>query len=297
LITGVTGLIGRQLARKLYKSGKDVVGLSRNTDIQAKVPIYKWNIEKGTIDNRALEGVETIVHLAGAPIADKRWTAKRKKTIYNSRIESTRLLANTIINNELPVKNFISASAIGIYGNRGNEWLQEDSSPEKNWLANVCKDWEAAVDPLTEWGLRTACVRIGIVLSEKGGALRKILPPIQKGINPILGNGKQYYSWIHLNDVVGIFEKIINNDRLSGTFNAVAPNPVTFKTLVTTIENTIDKKTLKTFAPKPLLWLAMGNMVHLVTDSAKVSANTIVDKGYAFQFPLLESALKDLLIN
>jgi len=295
LITGATGLVGQQLAKKLSADGKEVVGLSRKENLSGAIPLYEWNIEEAYIDERALQQVETIIHLAGAPIADKRWTAVRKKAIYNSRIESTKLLTNIIINNELPVNNFISASAIGIYGNRGDECLYENSSPEKNWLAQVCKDWEAAVDTLTEWGLRTACIRIGIVLAKNGGALSKILPPIKMRINPVLGDGEQYYSWIHIDDLVGIFKHLINQPELLGVYNAVAPNPVQFKTFVETIANTLGKKTFKPPTPKFMLDIVMGEMSQIVLDSARVSADKIMEKDYTFKYPFLEDALKDIL--
>lgn len=288
-------MVGQQLAKKLKATGNEIIGLSRTENLNNEIPLYQWNIKEAYIDERALQQVETIIHLAGAPIADKRWTAARKQAIYDSRIKSTQLLANTIIDKELPVKKFISASAIGIYGNRGDEWLYENSSPEKNWLAQVCKDWEAAVDPLTEWGLRTACIRIGIVLAKNGGALKKMLPPIKMRINPILGDGEQYYSWIHIDDLVGLIEHLINQPNLFGVYNSVAPNPVKFKTFVETIANTLGKKTFKPPTPKFVLDLTMGEMSQIILDSARVSADKIIEKGYAFKYPVLEEALKDIL--
>ncbi len=295
LITGVTGLVGQHLAKTLVEEGKEIVGLSRKENLNADIPLYKWNIKEAFVDERALQGVDTIVHLAGASIAEKHWTYKQKELIYNSRIHSTNLLANTIIENDLPVKTFISASAIGIYGNRGEEWLCEESSPEKNWLARVCADWEAALEPLTEWGLRTACARIGIVLAKNGGALSKMLPPIKKGINPVLGSGEQIYSWIHIDDLTGIFMHLVNQPNLLGTFNAVAPNPVPFKTFVKSIENALGKKTIKPPTPKFALRFAMGEMSQIVLDSAKVSADKIIEKGYVFQYPELDEAMQAVL--
>jgi len=295
LITGATGLIGQQLGKNLIADGEEVVGLSRKENLDTEIPLYQWNIKKEHIDERALNGVKTIIHLAGAPIADEYWTYKRKEVLYDSRIKATNLLADTIMKNDLPVKNFISASAIGIYGNRGEEWLCEESSTEKNWLARLCKDWEASVDPLTEWGLRTACIRIGIVLAKNGGALDKMLPPIKKGINPVLGGGKQYYSWIHIDDLTGIFKYLINHPELFGVYNAVAPNPVRFKTFIESIENVLGKKTIKPPVPKFALRFAMGGMSKIVLDSARVSADKIIQKGYEFKYPDLDGAMQAIL--
>lgn len=295
LITGVTGLLGSQLAKTLIEDGEKVIGLSRKEDLTAEIPLYRWNIKEAYVDKSAFEGTHTIIHLAGAPIADEFWTYKRKDLLYDSRIKATELLADTIIKNDLPVKNFISANAIGIYGNRADEWLCEESSLENNWLANLCKDWEASIDPLTEWGLRTSSVRIGIVLAKNGGALSKMLPPIKRGINPILGNGKQYYSWIHIDDLTGIFKYLINQPNLFGVYNAVAPNPVPFTTFAKSIETVLGKKTIKPPTPKLALRFAMGEMSQIVLDSARVTADKIIRKGYIFKYPDLDEALKDIL--
>lgn len=295
LITGGSGLVGNALTQKLLSNGHTVNWLSRTENFDKPVKQYRWNIEQNYIDEKAFEGVDTIVHLAGAGIADKRWTESRKRLIEDSRIKSLQLLSNLIIEKSLPVKNFISTSAIGIYGNRGAELLYEDSSPEKNWLATVCKDWETAVDPLTEWGLRTAIVRVGIVLSTKGGALPKLLDPIKKGINPTLGSGNQYYSWIHLEDLAGIFTKIIEDPKIIGTYNAVAPNPATFSVFVKQLEETLNKKTFSPKVPGFFMKLGLGQMARIVLDSANVSAQKIIDKGYQFKFETLNSAFHNLL--
>lgn len=295
LITGGTGLVGQQLSQKLLAKGKEVCWLSRNPNSSSAILQFIWDVEAGIIDKKAFKGVDTIIHLAGAPIADKRWTAARKKAIYYSRIKSTELLTKYIIEEELPVKTFISASAIGIYGDRGDEWLYENSSEEKNWLAKVCCDWEAATDPLTEWGLRTACVRIGLVLAKEGGALSKMLPPVKMGINPILGSGSQYYSWIHIDDLVGIFEQLVDDENLFGIFNAVAPNPVTFKEFITALGNALGKKTFKPRVPEKLMKLMMGDMSQVLFDSARVSSKKITDKGYKFKYSNINEALPNLV--
>lgn len=290
-------MVGQALTKKLLANGHTVSWLSRTENLTNSIKQYRWDIEQNYIDEKAFNNIDTIVHLAGAGIADKRWTNSRKKIIRDSRIKSLELLTQIITKNELPIKNFISTSAIGIYGDRGEEELFEESSPEKNWLANICKDWEAAVDPLTEWGLRTAIIRVGIVLSTKGGALPKLLDPIKKGINPTLGDGKQYYSWIHLDDLAGIFIKIIEDQKLIGTYNAVSPTPATFNTVVKEMATVLNKKTLNPKVPSLFIRLGLGQMASIVLDSAKVSSQKIMDKGYQFKFNNLNAALKNLLIT
>lgn len=295
LITGGSGLVGRVLTEKLVNKGHSVSWLSRTEKLSNPIKQYRWDVEQNYIDEQALENVDTIVHLAGASIADKRWTSSRKKIIRDSRIKSLQLLTSIITEKSFPVKNLISASAVGFYGNRGDELLFEDSSPEKNWLAKLCIAWEGAVDPLTEWGLRTAIVRIGIVLSAKGGALPKLLKPIKRGLNPRLGDGNQYYSWIHLDDLTGIFTKIIEDPELVGVYNAVAPNPSTYNNLVEELAQILGKKTLNPKIPKLFMQFGLGQMARIVLDSAKVSAKKITNKGYQFKFSNLNNALVDLL--
>jgi len=295
LITGGSGLVGRALTKKLVDKGHSVTWLSRKENLSAPIKQYRWNIKENYIDEQALENIDTVVHLAGASIADGRWTSSYKKIIRNSRIKSLELLTNLITKKSLPVKNLISTSAVGFYGNRGDELLFEDSSPEKNWLAKVCIAWEAAADPLTEWGLRTAIVRIGIVLSTDGGALPKLVKPIKNGINPKLGNGNQYYSWIHLDDLTAIFTKIIEDPKLIGVYNGVAPNPVTYNELVKELAQILDKKTLNPSIPSLFIKFGLGQRARIVLDSAKVSAQKIMDKGYQFKFNHLSNALENLL--
>jgi len=296
LITGGTGLVGTAISKSLLAEGHQVCFLSRKENLNADIKRYKWNIVKGEIDINAFTEVTDIFHLAGAGVADKRWTANRKKEIEDSRIASANLLSKTIIDHELPIQTFISASAIGIYGDRGNEWLFENSAPESNWLAEVCKQWEAATDVLTEWGIRTANVRIGLVMAD-GGALAKLKTGVKLGVNPILGDGKQYYSWIHIDDLVGIFLHILNNENLFGPINAVAPAPVNNKAFTIAIQNAMGKKALNPTMPKKIMSLALGDMASVLFDSARVSADLIQEKGYQFKYEKIDNALTNILSN
>lgn len=297
LITGGTGLLGTAISKSLLEKGHEVCYLSRTENLSAEIKQYKWDIAKAKIDIKAFDGVTDVVHLAGAGVADKRWTANRKTQIADSRIASAQLLSNTIIENELPVQNFISASAIGIYGNRDDEWLYENSAPENNWLADICQQWEAATDDLTEWGIRTANVRIGLVMANNGGALAKLTTGVKLGVNPILGDGKQYYSWIHIDDLVGIFIHLLNNENIIGPINAVAPEPVDNRTFTIAIQKAMGKKALNPKMPRLAMDLALGEMASVLFDSARVSADLIQEKGYQFKFEKIDKALTNLLSN
>lgn len=297
LITGGTGLLGTAISKSLIEKGNEVCYLSRTENLSAEIKQYKWDIAKAKIDINAFDGVTDVVHLAGAGVADKRWTASRKTQIADSRIASAQLLSNIIIENELPVQNFISASAIGIYGNRDDEWLYENSAPENNWLADICQQWEAATDDLTEWGIRTANVRIGLVMANNGGALAKLTTGVKLGVNPILGDGKQYYSWIHIDDLVGIFIHLLNNENIIGPINAVAPEPVNNKTFTIAIQKAMGKKALNPKMPRLAMDLALGEMASVLFDSVRVNADLIQEKGYQFKFETIDKALTNLLSN
>lgn len=295
LITGGTGLLGKSITKELMAKGHEVVILSRKEDLSGEVKQYAWDINSGKLDERALEGVDTIIHLAGASIADGRWTASRKKVLLDSRVKTAKLLSDTVINNDLPVKNVISASAIGIYGDRGDEWLFENSHGDTKWISQLCDDWEASIDPFTEWGIRTVNMRIGIVLTTEGGALPKLTQGAKMGVNPILGNGKQWYSWIHIEDLVGAFMKAIENEKIFGSLNVVSPYPATNEEMTLAIEKALGKKTFKPKMPAFLMKLGMGKMSSIVLDSARVSSEKLQSLGYVFKFPELDAALKDLL--
>lgn len=295
LITGASGLIGKRLTELLVKDNIEVRHLSRSKKEDSSIPVYQWNIKEMTIEEGALNDVETVIHLAGASIASGRWTSSRKKELISSRIDSANLLAKYILKEDSSVKNFISANAIGIYGSREDEWLYESSALEDDWLARLCKDWEQATDQFTEWGIRTASMRIGLVMATEGGALAKLLGPAKLGVNPILGNGKQWYSWIHIDDIVNAMYHLIKNESLNGPFNLVAPNPVTQKAMAEAIDTALNKKTIKPFSPAFMMKLAMGQMAQIVLQSARVSSEKLESSGFSFRYKNIDEALKDLV--
>ena len=226
VITGGTGLVGSYLSKMLSKNNHEVVHLSRTPDSSAHYPTFEWNIGKKYIDPNALDGADFVIHLAGAGVADKRWTKQRKKVIIDSRVESIKLLKSQIEKQQVKLKSFISASAIGYYGmDTGAAELTEESKPGNDYLAHVVKLWEAEADTLAEF-TSVAKVRVGVVLAKEGGALKEIAKPVKLFVGAPLGSGDQYMSWIHIYDLCAIFRHVLEN-KLEGTYNATAPNPVT----------------------------------------------------------------------
>jgi len=293
LITGGSGLIGQRLSKRLLSDGYQVAILSRLKRKSNDIQYYQWEPERQRIEEEAIKGADYIVHLAGAGIAEKRWTKKRKAELYNSRIHSTQLLYDTLKNTASKLKAFISSSAIGFYGNRKNQWLTEDVQAGNDFLAGICKDWEAQANKLNELGIRTVINRTGIVLSREGGALPELEKPMSFGIAPYLGSGQMYYSWIHVDDVIGIIMHEIKND-LQGIFNMVAPPPVKNKDLMKAIVKAKKSHALIVPAPELALKLALGEMAQTILGSQRCSANKIAESGYRFLFPELEDALLEL---
>lgn len=297
LITGASGLVGSRLTELLLQKGYQVshIGRSKKTDA---VPSFVWDIEKQWIDPLALEGVDTIIHLAGAGVADKRWNAKRKQEILDSRVKSSQVLFEFLKDNAHSVKTFVSASAIGIYGFADNEKVfTEDSAPANDYLAQVVKQWEASVDQIQSLGIRVAKMRIGIVLSEKGGALLEMAKPIRLGVGAPLGSGDQYLSWIHLDDLCEMFVKAAEDATMSGAYNAVAPQWNTNREVTKAIAQALNKPLLLPPVPGFVLKIIVGEMAAIVLGGSKVSAEKIQKTGFQFQFTDLSDALRDLLVR
>ncbi len=296
LIAGGTGLIGKVLSRKLKDKGHDVSLLSRRANPDAEFPTYKWNLHTGEIDLDALKNVDHIINLAGAGIADQRWTNKRKKALIDSRIHGVTAFAKYIVEGELQPKSYISASAIGFYGHRENEILTEDSPRGEGFLSDCTVAWENALEKLSKTGTPVAALRIGIVLTVKGGALEKMLLPFKFGTGNWFGNGQQIYSWIHVDDLCDMFVHVLENN-LTGTYNAVAPNPVSNKAMAYAIKEAKDKPFIMLPVPQFTLRLALGEMADVVLHGNHVSAKKIMDSGFSFSFPDIVPALKDLFNN
>ncbi|MDG2305052.1 MAG: TIGR01777 family oxidoreductase [Candidatus Binatia bacterium] len=287
LISGASGLMGRNLVRSLTEAGHEVLRLVRAAD-SVGIP---WDPRGGELDRSPLEGFDAVVHLAGESIAEGRWTVEKKKRIRDSRIEGTNLLARSLSELDQPPKVLVCASAVGFYGDRGEEILDESAPPGVGFLAEVCREWEAAADPAREKGIRVVHLRFGVVLSGEGGALAKMLLPFRLGLGGILGDGSQYMSWIALDDAVGIVLHAISHEDLRGAVNAVSPNPVTNREYTKTLGGVLRRPTvipLPSFGAR----LAFGEMAdELLLASVRVSPKRLLETGYDFRFAELEEAL------
>jgi len=297
LITGASGLVGTRLTELMQQKGYHVSHLSRRTS-PGSTQAFQWDIKNGKLDERALIGVDTIIHLAGAGIADKPWTDNRKKEILESRTRSTSLLHRTLKNSKHHVKTFVSASAIGYYGDGGPDQIfHEDDRASNDFLANVVKDWENAVDQISTTGIRVVKLRIGILLSEKGGALAEIVKPIKWGVGAPLGSSKQLMSWIHIDDVCNMFIKAVEDQSMVGVYNAVGPTPTTNAELTKTIAKILGRPLWLPNIPAFVLKMILGEMASLVLGGSRVSAEKIQRAGFEFLFTDLEYALKSLLLK
>lgn len=294
LITGATGLVGRALVSKLLAEGCKVSILTRKRIEYPGVNVFLWDVDRNFIDQQAFEGIETIVHLAGEGIADKRWTPKRKAQIVESRVKSTQLLYQYIREHHIPISTFVSASAVGYYGSRDDEFLWEDSAQGKGFLAECCLQWEAAVDAGIDLGIRVVKIRIGLILSEKDGALSAMAKPIKLFVGAPLGSGKQWMPWIHLSDIIGIFCKAIHDPEMKGAYNGAAPYPVSNKLLVKRIAWHLSRPVWPIHVPEFMLKAILGEMSMLPLMSSNTAADKILKAGYRFNYTDIDKALEEI---
>ncbi len=295
LITGASGLIGQRLTELLLEKGHHVSHLGRNAK-KGTVPSFTWNVERQSIDSEALNNIDTIVHLAGAGIADKRWTEQRKREILDSRTQSTQLLYNTLKHTNHTIKNFISASAIGYYGfDLKGELFTEDSPAGKDFLASVTRQWEESIDQLNMLPLRVAKLRIGIVLSDKGGALVPMVTPIKFFAGSALASGKQMLSWVHIDDLCNMFIHLIEHENLQGAFNGTGPYAVSNEAFTKAIATQLHRPLFLPNVPAFALKLILGEMADLIIYGSDVSSKKIQENGFSFQYKTLEEALANLL--
>ena len=293
-ITGPSGLIGRRLAARVEESGHPVHRLVRTTPRPESMEV-SWDPRRGTIDREALEGIGAVVHLAGENIAAGRWTAARKESIRESRVQGTRLLCEALAGLEQPPATLIAASAIGYYGDRGEEVLTEENGPGRGFLAEVCQAWEAATEPAHRAGIRVVDLRIDVVLSAAAGALGKMLTPFKRGLGGKLGNGRQYMSWIALEDLTRAIQHLILDESASGPVNAVAPNPVTNAEFTKTLGRVLGRPTM---LPVPALIVrrVFGEMGReLLLASSRVEPARLRASSFQFRHPELEDALRTAL--
>lgn len=306
LVTGATGFIGHAVVRELRARGHEIRISSRDSEkartcFPGVSEFVKWNPTEGPIPAEALEGIEGVLHLAGEPVAARRWSSRQKMRIRDSRVLGTRHFWQRIAKmratgKAMALKTVVAGSAIGFYGDRGDELLTESSAPGTGFLAEVCRQWESEIfKPGIDVGrgIRQVAVRTGVVLGLGGGALTKLLPVFRLGAGGPVGTGRQWMSWIHVDDIARLFVEALENDAYQGVINGVAPGPVSNREFGKTLAQVLRRPALLP-VPAPALRLAMGEMSHLVLDSQRVSSAALEGLGFRFRFSQLEPALKSL---
>src|SRR2546423_12723956 len=294
LVTGSTGLVGSALLPFLKSQGHEVFRLVRSQARAGPAEIY-WKPEKGIEDTARLEGFDGVMLLAADNVSEGRWTPQKKARIRDSRVTGTRLLSEALARLDQPPRALVSASAIGYYGDRGDQIMREESPPGSDFLASVCREWEAATEPAARDGIRVVMLRFGVILAPKGGALSKMLAPFQFGLGGRLGSGRQFMSWITLDDVVGVISHALVKETLSGPVNVVAPHPVTNYEFTKTLGRVLSRPTIFP-VPAFVIRLAFGEMGDAaLLASTRVEPARLKESGYTFQHPELESALRQML--
>lgn len=297
-ITGGTGLIGKALTQYLTAKGHAIIVLSRTqkNSTNPLISYRQWNVEKGMIDETAIAAADYIIHLAGAGVADKRWSKKRKEEIKQSRIQSSALLVHALSRIPNKVQAVVSASGIGWYGADKGKIFTETDPHYNDFLGTTCLAWENSIEPVTQLGIRLVKLRTGIVLSNDGGALAEFKKPVRFGLATILGSGKQMVSWIHILDIVRMYEYAIENKQLNGVFNAATHHPVTNKELTVAIAKKMKGNAFITIpVPSFALQLVLGEMSIEVLKSTTVSADKIRNSGFSFLYPTIDAAMNELI--
>ena len=291
-ITGATGLVGSTLARRLQSQGRQPLRLVRQA---AQADDVLWDTENGVAQPEKLEGCDAVVHLAGENIADARWSGAKKARIRDSRVKGTASLCRSLAQLSAPPRVLVSASAIGFYGDRGEEVLTEESPAGAGFFPQVCQEWEAATSAAADKGIRVVYLRIGVVLSADGGALAKMIVPFKFGLGGRLGDGEQYMSWIALDDLIAAIEHIIAHEELRGAVNATAPNPVTNADFTRQLGGALHRPTLFP-VPAFALRLALGDMAdEALLGGARVMPARLLASGFNFRYPELSDALRHCL--
>ena len=296
LVTGSSGFIGSALLPALVAAGHRPIRAVRGDTTPRGVDAIAWDPDAGTLDAASLEGLGAVVNLAGAGIGDRRWTSERKRTILESRTKGTRLLAERLASLNRPPLAFVTGSAVGYYGVRGDEVLTEASTPGTDFLADVCVQWEAAAEPAAAAGIRVVAIRTGIVLGREGGALKSLLLPFRAGLGGRVGDGTQWMSWISRDDEVAAIIHVMETDSLRGAANLTAPNPVTNDELTTTLGHVLRRPTV---LPTPLLPLKLrfgAELIdHLLVGGQRVVPAALEASGFRFHHTMLEDALRATL--
>jgi uncharacterized protein (TIGR01777 family) len=296
LITGGSGLIGRNLTRLLLSRGYKVSHLSRSGKSQPGTELFFWDPVKRKIDPLAFRGISHIVHLAGANVGEKRWSKKRKEEIISSRVSSAEFLFSQILENSVRIKTFISASATGYYGSGPSEkTFTETDPPGDDFLASVCRKWEEAATSFMNSGIRTIMIRTAVVLDKSDSALSKILKVSKSGILPVFGSGNQPMPWIHIDDLCKIYLLAIENTSMAGPFNAASPQIINNRDFSYLLRGSLKRPSVIIHIPSFLISLMLGEMSVVVLGGRKISAVKVINSGYEFSYPDLSDALKSII--
>lgn len=296
LITGGTGLVGKALTEKLLSEGHEVRILTRRPSHENALKSFYWNLEKKEIDEKAFEGLDHIVHLAGTGIADERWTSERKKEIIDSRVNSLLLLASMVQKKNIHLKSFVGASAIGFYGMNTTEKIYLETDYGGNdFLSDVCLHWENSYHNLENYSNKTCIIRTAVVLSSRGGALKKLVPLFKSGFGSALGGGKQYMPWIHIDDLVSIYMKALFDPEYVGIYNAVSSEHITNTDFSRQLARALSKPFFMPSVPGFALKVILGKMADMLLTGSRVSNQKLLDTGFRFEFPELKLALTDVI--
>jgi uncharacterized protein (TIGR01777 family) len=294
LVTGGTGLVGKHLCKRLKEKGYNVAILSRRNN-KGNYQYYSWDLKRGEIEKKAIETADCIIHLAGASLTEKRWTESRKQQIVDSRVKSGELIFAKIKEQKKVPKVFISASGIGYYGQKTTEKIfEENDLPANDFLAETCKKWEQMANKFTDIGVRTVKIRTGIVLTKQGGALSKMMTAVKLGLGSAIGSGRQYFPWIHIDDLCGIYIKAIEDTKMEGAYNAVAPEHKTNKEFTHSLAQILKKPFWFPNIPAIMMKILFGRMSEILLNGSRVSAEKIRSAGYIFLYPKLENALVEI---
>lgn len=295
LISGGTGLVGKALTKRLIIEGHDIRILSRNPQSSSQLKSFYWNVEKNEIDEKAFEGVEHIVHLAGSGIADKRWTNARKQDIIDSRVNSMKLITDVVKKKNIKLKSFVGASAIGIYGMTTSEKIfSEIDNGTDDFLTQSCTKWENSYQQIQTLSSKNCIIRIGVVLSKDGGALKKLLPLFQLGLGSAVGSGKQYMPWIFIDDLVSVFYEALFNQNFSGIYNAVSSEHITNQQFSKQLSKSLSKPFFVPNVPSFLLKLLFGEMANVLLEGSRVSNQKLLNSGFLLKYPSIFRALNKI---
>jgi uncharacterized protein (TIGR01777 family) len=295
LITGGTGLIGNALCKKLLENGHEVSVLTRTLIKSSTIKYFLWNVNKSIIDEKAFDGIEHIVHLAGCGIADKKWTPERMKEILDSRVNASELILSVLKKRNIKLKSFVGASAVGIYSARTSQRIYtENDLGLDDFLSDTCIAWENSYYDLEDFSERYAIARISVVLAKEGGALKKLLPIFKLGLGSGIGTGKQYMPWIHIDDLISIFYEMLFNSAYNGIYNAAATEHVTNYSFSKQLAQSLKRPFFMPLIPSSILKWMYGDMADVILEGSRVSNERLLKQGFVLKYPDLKTALNQI---